>query len=198
MDFEFTAEQKAFAEEVEKFLDEHATPDVADVCRENMAQIVDTPERRAFMGKLSAKGWLGMTWPKEYGGKELSGVYEYILNESAMLPSGPWRSAFFAAASTFGSQSAMALAVSRAVFASASAGTTWWSSPPGVTRRTSDASGRCSGGVRITSASSGHAASSGSSAACSRRRGSTRRPWRGSAVRSGSPSGPRPPRPVQD
>ena len=54
MDFEFPEEARAFAEEVEKFLDEHATPEVADVCRENMAQIVDTPERRAFMQKLSA------------------------------------------------------------------------------------------------------------------------------------------------
>ena len=56
MDFEFSDEAKAFVEEVEKFLDEHATADVADVCRENMAQIVDTPERRGFMKKLSAKG----------------------------------------------------------------------------------------------------------------------------------------------
>ena len=49
MDFDFTAEQQAFVAEVEAFLDEHATPDIADPTRENMAQIVDTPERRAFM-----------------------------------------------------------------------------------------------------------------------------------------------------
>jgi len=82
MDFEFSAEEKAFAAEVERFLDEHATPDVADVTRENMAQIVDTPARRAFMKKLSKRGWLGMTWPKQYGGQEKPGVYEYILNEA--------------------------------------------------------------------------------------------------------------------
>ena len=76
------AEEKAFAAEVERFLDEHATPDVADVTRENMAQIVDTPARRAFMKKLSQRGWLGMTWPKAYGGQEKPGVYEYILNEA--------------------------------------------------------------------------------------------------------------------
>lgn len=89
MDFEFSDTEKAFAEEVEKFLDEHATPDVADVCRENMAQIVDTPERRAFMKKLSERGWLGMTWPKELGGKELPGVYEYILNEALARRGAP-------------------------------------------------------------------------------------------------------------
>jgi len=89
MDFEFSTEERAFAEEVEKFLDENATPDVADVTRENMAQIVDTPARRAFMKKLSAKGWIGMTWPKEYGGQERQGVYEYLLNEALARRGAP-------------------------------------------------------------------------------------------------------------
>jgi alkylation response protein AidB-like acyl-CoA dehydrogenase len=89
VDFELAAEERAFAEEVERFLDAHATPDVADVCRENMAQIVDTPARRAFMKKLAARGWLGMTWPKEYGGQEKPGVYEYILNEALARRGAP-------------------------------------------------------------------------------------------------------------
>lgn len=81
MDFDFTEEQKAFVREVEKFLDENQHPDVMDVTRENMAQIVDTPPRRAFMRKLGERGWLGLTWPKEYGGSEGEGIYEYLLNE---------------------------------------------------------------------------------------------------------------------
>ena len=89
MDFEFSPEERAFAAEVEKFLDAHATPDVADVCRENMAQIVDTPARRAFMKKLSERGWLGMTWPKAYGGQEKPGIYEYILNEALARRGAP-------------------------------------------------------------------------------------------------------------
>ena len=89
MDFELTAEEQAFAREVEEFLDEHATPEVADVCRENMAQIVDTPARRAFMKKLAERGWLGMTWPREYGGREMSGIYEYILNEALARRGAP-------------------------------------------------------------------------------------------------------------
>jgi alkylation response protein AidB-like acyl-CoA dehydrogenase len=89
VDFEFSAEERAFAAEVERFLDEHATTEVADVCRENMAQIVDTPERRAFMKKLAARGWLGMTWPKEYGGQEKPGIYEYILNEALARRGAP-------------------------------------------------------------------------------------------------------------
>jgi alkylation response protein AidB-like acyl-CoA dehydrogenase len=89
MDFEFSPAERAFADEVEKFLDEHATPDVADVTRENMAQIVDTPARRAFMRKLAERGWLGMTWPREYGGQEKAGIYEYILNEALARRGAP-------------------------------------------------------------------------------------------------------------
>jgi alkylation response protein AidB-like acyl-CoA dehydrogenase len=89
MDFEFSPEQRAFAEEVERFLDEHDDPDVFDLTRENMAQIVDTPKRRAFMAQLGERGWLGLTWPKEYGGSEGEGVYEYLLNEALAARGGP-------------------------------------------------------------------------------------------------------------
>ena len=54
-----------------------------------MAQIVDTPKRRAFMAKLGEKGWLGITWPKEWGGQDSDGVYEYLLNEELAGRGGP-------------------------------------------------------------------------------------------------------------
>jgi alkylation response protein AidB-like acyl-CoA dehydrogenase len=89
MDFDFTAEQRAFLAEVEEFLDANDDPDVFDPTRENMAQIVDTPARRAFMGKMAERGWLGITWPKEHGGQEGDGVYEYLLNEALAKRGGP-------------------------------------------------------------------------------------------------------------
>ena len=89
MDFDFSPEQQAFVKEVEQFLDENDDPEVFDLTRENMAQIVDTPPRRAFMAKMGERGWLGMTWPKEYGGSEGEGVYEYLLNEALARRGGP-------------------------------------------------------------------------------------------------------------
>jgi alkylation response protein AidB-like acyl-CoA dehydrogenase len=89
MDFEFSVEQQGFLAEVEAFLDAHEDPDVMDPTRENMAQICDTPARRAFMAEVGAKGWLGMTWPKEYGGSEGDGVYEYLLNEALARRGAP-------------------------------------------------------------------------------------------------------------
>ena len=89
MDFEFSAEQLSFVEEVERFLDAHDDPEVFDLTRENMAQIVDTPKRRAFMAEVGRRGWLGITWPKEQGGQDGDGVYEYLLNEALARRGGP-------------------------------------------------------------------------------------------------------------
>ncbi len=81
MDFAFTEAEQRFLADVDRFIDEHRDPEVMDVTRENMAQLVDTPPRRAFMGEIGARGWLGLTWPRELGGSAQSGVYEYLLNE---------------------------------------------------------------------------------------------------------------------
>ena len=89
MDFDFSPEQLAFRDEVEAFLDANDDPVVFDVTRENMAQVADIPERRAMMGKIAEQGWLGITWPKEWGGQEGDGVYEYLLNEALARRGGP-------------------------------------------------------------------------------------------------------------
>ncbi len=89
MNFDFSPEQQKFAAEVEQFLDANDDPDVFDLTRENMAQIVDTPKRRAFMAKLGEMGWLGITWPTEWGGQDGEGVYEYLLNEQLAGRGGP-------------------------------------------------------------------------------------------------------------
>ena len=89
MDFEFSADEREFADAVQEFLDANDDPEVFDVTRENMAQIVDTPKRREFMKKLADRGWLGMTWPKQYGGQDGEGVYEFLLNEALAERGGP-------------------------------------------------------------------------------------------------------------
>jgi len=89
VDFDFTPQEQAFADEVEKWLQNNHDPVVMDPTRENFAQLADTPERRAFMKKLADKGWLGMSWPKEYGGQEIEGIYEFILNEALARHAAP-------------------------------------------------------------------------------------------------------------
>jgi alkylation response protein AidB-like acyl-CoA dehydrogenase len=89
VDFEYTQEQKAFQQEVRDFLRENHDPDVMDPTREGMAQLVDSPARRAFMKKLSERGWVGMSWPSEYGGRDMPGMYEYLLNEELAAAGAP-------------------------------------------------------------------------------------------------------------
>ena len=89
MDFDFSPEEQKFADEVEAWLQKNHDPVVMDPHRENFSQLADTPERREFMKKLAKQGWLGMSWPKEYGGKEIEGVYEYILNEALSRHAAP-------------------------------------------------------------------------------------------------------------
>jgi len=89
VDFEFSDAEREFVAEVERFIQANRDDEVMDVTRENMSQLVDTPKRRAFMKKIGEQGWLGMTWPKEYGGKEVSGIYEYLLNEHLAAVGAP-------------------------------------------------------------------------------------------------------------
>jgi alkylation response protein AidB-like acyl-CoA dehydrogenase len=89
MDFDFSPEEQKFADEVEQWLVDNHDPVVMDPTRENFTQLADTPERRAFMKKLAQKGWLGMSWPKQYGGQEIEGVYEFILNEALARHAAP-------------------------------------------------------------------------------------------------------------
>ncbi|MDJ0850801.1 MAG: acyl-CoA dehydrogenase family protein [Myxococcota bacterium] len=89
MDFDFLPEEQKFADEVEEWLVDNHDPVVMDPTRENFSQLADTSERRDFMKKLAKKGWLGMSWPKEYGGQEIEGVYEFILNEALSRHAAP-------------------------------------------------------------------------------------------------------------
>jgi alkylation response protein AidB-like acyl-CoA dehydrogenase len=89
VDFEWAEDERQFQGEVREFISQNSSPDVMDVTREGMAQLVDSPERRAFMGKLAERGWLGMSWPKDYGGGERPGIYEYLLNEELASVGAP-------------------------------------------------------------------------------------------------------------
>ncbi len=89
MDFDFSPDELAFEREVEAFLAANASPDVMDANPEQLSQTVDTPEKRAFMRELARRGWLGMSWPKSYGGQEKSGIYDFLLTEALSRRGAP-------------------------------------------------------------------------------------------------------------
>ena len=89
MNFEFSPEERAFEAEVEAFLRAEHSSDVMDAHPEQLSQTVDTPSKRAFMRKLAERGWLGMSWPKQYGGQEKAGIYDFLLTEALSRSGAP-------------------------------------------------------------------------------------------------------------
>ncbi len=49
-----------------------------------------------FSRKVGAKGWIGITWPKEYGGQERSFLERYVINEEFLFARAPTRKHFTA------------------------------------------------------------------------------------------------------
>ncbi|MEX6724682.1 acyl-CoA dehydrogenase family protein [Parapedomonas caeni] len=93
MNFDFSPDEQAFVAEVRAFLDEVAGwPDAADIMcpeRESDSILADTPARKAFCRALAQRGYLGMSWPVEYGGQGKPGIYEYLLNEELSRVGAP-------------------------------------------------------------------------------------------------------------
>ena len=57
-----------------------------------------SPERRAeswngfdrdFSRKMGERGWIGMTWPKAYGGHERSALERYVVQEEMLAAGAP-------------------------------------------------------------------------------------------------------------
>ena len=83
MDFRFTEEEEAFRKEVQDFIQEvlpsdwlGVDPGPEEEAREEVYQLSTEIWR-----KLGDKGWIGMSWPKKYGGQEASLTKEIILTE---------------------------------------------------------------------------------------------------------------------
>ena len=49
-----------------------------------------------FSRKLGARGWLGMMWPKEYGGHERTAFDRYVVNEELLVSGAPTSAHFVA------------------------------------------------------------------------------------------------------
>jgi len=81
MDFELTANQKAWRDEIRAFLRENVTEDVLEDVRRN-GHATPGAAQAEFSAKVGAKGWFGLTWPKEFGGLGVGAIYEHIfINE---------------------------------------------------------------------------------------------------------------------
>src|SRR5262249_44212467 len=57
---------------------------------------IDGSYSEEFSRKVGARGWIGMTWPKQYGGHERSYLARYVVTEEFRVANAPVRLHFVA------------------------------------------------------------------------------------------------------
>ena len=91
MDFALTPEQQSFRDEVRDWLGKNLPADW--VARLRQGSDVPRPEAYRFLSdwqrRMYEAGFVGITWPKEYGGRGLSFMEEMILHEEMALHKAP-------------------------------------------------------------------------------------------------------------
>ena len=88
----FTPEQSVFRLEVRTFLEEQSDSGAFRTHADSWLSGYSS----AFSKKIGDKGWIGMTWPKEYGGQERSAIDRYIVTEELLAIGAPVASHWFA------------------------------------------------------------------------------------------------------
>jgi alkylation response protein AidB-like acyl-CoA dehydrogenase len=89
VDFTLTADQQAFRERVRAWLEANIPAEwrsvaTTEVPRKEAFDLVRTWQRTLYEG-----GFIGITWPKEYGGQGLTFMEEMILHEEMALQKAP-------------------------------------------------------------------------------------------------------------
>jgi alkylation response protein AidB-like acyl-CoA dehydrogenase len=96
MDFTFSAEDEAFRQEVRSWLAEHLVGEFAALgTGSDLGSGAELDVRRAWERELAGGGWVGMGWPKEYGGRDLPLTQQMIFSEEYARAGGPQRCGFF-------------------------------------------------------------------------------------------------------
>ena len=85
MDFGLTEEQNAFRTEVRSFLEEEIEKGYWKPACDAWVQGFDP----GFSKRVAQRGWIGLTWPKEYGGQGRSHVDRLILTEEMLRYGAP-------------------------------------------------------------------------------------------------------------
>ncbi len=92
MDFRLTEEQEKFRQEVRDFLEEEIRQGLWEPTIDGWIMAYDPK----FTKRVAARGWIGLTWPREYGGGGRSFVDRLILTEEMLRYGAPAACHWFA------------------------------------------------------------------------------------------------------
>jgi len=93
MDFRPSEDEQKFLKEVQDFIDEALPEDWLGLDPDGHSEQADEALHQfdlEFRRKLAAKGWIGLQWPKQYGGQEASQMKQFILEQELIHRGAPY------------------------------------------------------------------------------------------------------------
>ncbi len=84
MNIELTAEQRALQQEVREYMKSVMTPELLEEMKDEDLKEGGGPEFWKQMRRMGEDGWIGLSWSKELGGKELSHMEQYIFTDEVI------------------------------------------------------------------------------------------------------------------
>ena len=95
MDFAYSPDEDAMRREVKAWLNEHLVGDVALLGQSTRFTPEDWKVRVAWEQELGRGGWVGLSWPKTFGGRDATVTEELVFAQEYALADGPVRAGFF-------------------------------------------------------------------------------------------------------
>ncbi|MGH7963061.1 MAG: acyl-CoA dehydrogenase family protein, partial [Candidatus Binatia bacterium] len=89
MDFNYSPAEKQFRQEVRSWFEANLPDDLREGRDEHLPAAERFVRHRAWHKQLHAAGWVGIWWPKEYGGRGASLIEQMIFHQEADRLSAP-------------------------------------------------------------------------------------------------------------
>ena len=81
MDFNYTPEQEAYRMNVRKWLETNQPPPLTAEEREKISEDLLWDRNKKWHKRLYEGGWIGLSWPREYGGRGATFVEQLIFQQ---------------------------------------------------------------------------------------------------------------------
>ena len=95
MDFAYSPEEEALRNEVKSWLAGHLVGGAARLGQSMRFTPEDWKVRVAWEQELGQGGWVGLSWPQAFGGREATVTEELVFAQEYALADGPVRAGFF-------------------------------------------------------------------------------------------------------
>lgn len=84
MNIELTPAHKALQQEVRDYMQTVMTPELLEEMKIEDHKEGGGPEFRKQYARMGADGWIGLSWSKALGGKEMSHIEQYIFTDEVV------------------------------------------------------------------------------------------------------------------